>query len=455
MADTDEAAIHLPSNDSAPHFETDLSDETQDFRMLNNISFLTDSSHATLPKRGEKDFEPNPTLLQADVLAASREAMHNALAHPRLHNPKNTVVGYYMPDGPTPPPSVVATPKTAETTAEDAPEPSASQDNAETKPQPKNAADTGLGNVFPDSCVCVPNPKGNLFKTTGRADRWNRVWLLPEEALYLLERGSLDIRWPASSVGCDESGDTEEPTIPMSLQAAYACFVASGGLTVERFSVYTGLKRLGYSVFRAPGWYDDAEEPAPAESPQPQGPGLAGIYERFLDWFHKPNTTALGPVAGLGIHRNYKDVYRKLAIIPWYDPVAPKTETPRTSAPFRVVFHIYKPSTAFRKTAPPPPDFRIAVVDAREQTTMPTMAQIGSLLDNSPLEPPEGEKMSRALYMRLRQGYRSVILAVVDQGVVSYLRVADAAFGKEKLYAFEAPQGNKKGGFSRPKPKGR
>ena len=123
--------------------------------------------------------------------------------------------------------------------------------------------------------------------------------------------------------------------------------------------------------------------------------------------------------------------------------------------PFRVVFHIYKPSTTFRKTAPPPPDFRIAVVDARAQTTMPTMAQLGSLLDNSPLDPPQGEKMSRALYMRLRQGYRSVILAVVDQGVVSYLRIADAAFGKEKLYAFEAPKGNKKGGFSRPNPKGR
>lgn len=119
------------------------------------------------------------------------------------------------------------------------------------------------------------------------------------------------------------------------------------------------------------------------------------------------------------------------------------------------MFHIYKPSTTFRKTAPPPPDFRIAVVDARAQTTMPTMAQLGSLLDNSPLDPPQGEKMSRALYMRLRQGYRSVILAVVDQGVVSYLRIADAAFGKEKLYAFEAPKGNKKGGLSRSNPKGR
>lgn len=228
--------------------------------------------------------------------------MHNALAHPRFHHPKHKVVGYYAPDGPTPLPSA-STPKTAETRAEDASAASASQNDAETTPQPKSAVEAGIGNVFVESCVCVPNPKGNLFKTIGRADRWNRVWLLPEEALYLLERGSLDIRWPASWTGCEEGGDTEDTTIPMSLQAAYACLIGSGGLTVERFSVYTGLKRLGYSIFRAPGWYDDAEEPAPAESPQ--GPGLAGIYGRFLDWLHKSKTTSLGPVAGLGIHRSY------------------------------------------------------------------------------------------------------------------------------------------------------
>lgn len=39
MADTDEAAVHLPaSQDSAPQIETDLSDETQDFRFLNNLA---------------------------------------------------------------------------------------------------------------------------------------------------------------------------------------------------------------------------------------------------------------------------------------------------------------------------------------------------------------------------------------------------------------------------------
>ncbi|KAJ5431460.1 hypothetical protein N7445_009192 [Penicillium cf. griseofulvum] len=49
------------------------------------------------------------------------------------------------------------------------------------------------------------------------------------------------------------------------------------------------------------------------------------------------------------------------------------------------------------------------------------------------------------MYMRLRHGYRNVVLAVVDQGVVSYLRIADSAFGKEKLYENKGgPQGPKR-----------
>ncbi|GAB1214717.1 hypothetical protein ATERTT37_003886 [Aspergillus terreus] len=407
MADADEAAANLPRDPAAP-VDTDLSDETQDFRMLNHLSFL-DTSQQTIPKRGEKDFEPNPTLYQADILSASRQAMHNALSFPRLHNPRNLVVGIYAPDGPAPPRSHTAAPSTG--------------DDAQLKKSPA----LGAAAIHPASCVYVPVPKGQYFKSIGQADRWNRMWLLPEEALYLLERGSLDIRWPRSLTGCDpapEGEDDEDSGIPMSLQAAYAAFIGHGGLTVERYSVYAGLRRLGYTLVRAPGWADEEDEEdsaADAERPQTQtqtrGPGLAGVLERFMRWFHSPPTTAVGPVAGVGIHRSYN-----------------RPASVRTTPPYRVVLHVYKPSTAFRKTAPPEPDFRVAVINARTHTTMPTLAQIGSLLDSTPLDPPTGDKMDRMLYLRLRQGYRNIILAVVDQGVVSYLRVADAAFGKEKIY---------------------
>ncbi|KAJ5584889.1 uncharacterized protein N7459_004689 [Penicillium hispanicum] len=445
MADADEDAVHAKSGESS-QVEADLTDETQDFRLLNHLSFLTDTSSTTLPRRGEKDFEPNPTEFQADVLSASRQAMHNALAHPRLHNPKNKVTGIYAPDGPV----LVLQPNSA--------------DAARSTSQSEGGKPVGKGlGISLNACVYVPNPKGQYFKTMGQADRLNRIWLLPEEALYLLERGSLDIRWPSSSTGPvegNEDSDSDNDTlIPMSLQAAYACFIGRGGLTLERYSVFTGLRRLGYTVMRAPGWDDDALPSEASEanhvdayvSPQRRGAGLSGILGSLFNWIHDPKSTAstaAGPVVGCGIHRNYVDVYRRLATIPWYDPVrVAQRDSLDPAAPFRTVLHVYKPTTAVKKTAPPTPEFRIAVVNTREQTTMPTLTQLGALLESTPLDPPRGDKMERQLYTRLRHGYRNVILAVVDQGVISYLRVSDAAFGKEKLYEPKnAPTGFKRGG---------
>ena len=220
--------------------------------------------------------------------------MHNALAHPRLHPPKTRILAIYAPDGFVPPPQF------------------GSSDETQTKPQ----FDTRKAGISPDACVYVPNAKGQYFKSMGQADRWNRVWLLPEEALFLLERGSMDIRWPTSMTGSawgSESGDAaEELSIPMSVQAAYACLIGRGGLTLERFSVFTGLKRLGYTIIRAPGWDDSvggltASKKDPYE-PQQRGPGLSGILGCLYNWINDPKSTAskaAGPVVGCGIHRNY------------------------------------------------------------------------------------------------------------------------------------------------------
>ncbi|KAL4780985.1 tRNA-splicing endonuclease subunit sen54 N-term-domain-containing protein [Aspergillus varians] len=433
MADLDEAVINNPSSGGA-HADVDLSDETQDFRMLNSLSFMTDTDELSLPKRGEKDFEPNPTLFQADILSASRQAMHNALAYPRLHNPKNGVIGVYAPNGPAPP----ASSNTLDTIAEGSPT---------EKPAPISVGTQ----VHPESCVYVTNPKGQYFKTLGQADRWGRVWLLPEEALYLLERGSLDIRWPCCAIGGDDEDNIEDSGIPMSLQAAYACLIGRGDLTMERFSVFTGLRRLGYALFRAPEWTENnnatepntqsTTQPNSAEPPNRQGPGLVGIFTHFLKWLRDTTpTTSVGPVAGLGFQRSYSNIYRNLSLIPYYDPVTSTSLSSHAELPYAVAWHVYKPSPTFRKSARPSPDFKIAVVNARTHTTVPTLSQISNLLESTPLDPP---RLDRSLYVRLRNGYRNMILAVVDQGIVSYLRIADAAFGREKLYEVQPYGGSK------------
>jgi tRNA-splicing endonuclease subunit Sen54 len=64
--------------------------------------------------------------------------------------------------------------------------------------------------------------------------------------------------------------------------------------------------------------------------------------------------------------------------------------------------------------------------------------------------------MERHLYARLRQGYRGAILAIVDEGVTSYLRFGDAGFSKEQIFKTQGPpRGPKTGGYRKNKGKGR
>ena len=139
---------------------------------------------AKIPKRGEKDFEPHHTHLQSNTLAASRSAMHSALSYERIQPPKSHAQATYHPE-------------------------------------------TNMAFVY--------NPKGPLFTKMGRVlsakedplgedgRRGGRMWLLPEEALYLIERGTVDVRWPV--VGEDGEGEGGQGGVPMSLQGAYAMFL--------------------------------------------------------------------------------------------------------------------------------------------------------------------------------------------------------------------------------------
>lgn len=171
--------------------------------------------------------------------------------------------------------------------------------------------------------VYTVDPKGPLFKNMGRVYPSNedplgsrdgksvRLWLLPEEILYLLERGTVDVRWPA------EDGDDDALGVPMSLQGAYAAFIGredevGGALTFERYSVYAGLKRMGYVVHRAPSW--DGPGESPGEECLPPLPvstwnlGLLGSGWRKL-FGHDSSSTLEeqknGPLARPGLYRNY------------------------------------------------------------------------------------------------------------------------------------------------------
>jgi tRNA-splicing endonuclease subunit Sen54 len=437
MADVDEDMSHQ----GPPTQDRDLSEETQDFRFLNSIINAPNRAESSsIPKRGEKDFEPNATNSQAAALDASRNAMHTALSFPRLHQAKTHLVAQYCPD------------------------------------------EVRYGNA----CVRVDNAHGPHFRTMGRGDSRNRIWLLPEEALYLIERGSLDIRWPDRQQSDGQGADDKDGEgvaedligeLPMSLQGAYASFMGKSGLTLERYQVFAGLRRLGYTVARAPSWADgymgmNGHAAVPADSGQPtktarndddrqqqqtSGSGILGLIHRLVRYLFAPSNDSngkacpsFGPLVAPGLYRSYNDIYRALTLIPFdigrSPPHASNSQTTRVSgpqAPFRISYQVWKPSTVYRKSNPPQPDFRVAVLDARE-TSVPTMSQLGTLLDSMPDDELPKDKPLEA---RLKHGRRNVILAVVDMGVVSYLRFSEAAFGREKLFESKSKKRQwKKGG---------
>lgn len=85
--------------------------------------------------------------------------------------------------------------------------------------------------------------------------------LLPEEALYLLERGSMQIWKRYGSTSQTEPGAEEQlnetthgfdGATEMTVMEGFSTFIGMEGLSMERYQVYAGLKRLGYTVQRTP-----------------------------------------------------------------------------------------------------------------------------------------------------------------------------------------------------------
>ena len=405
MADLEE---DLPSLAPTDPTDTDLSDEPQDFRFLSQLSRDPSTSNQILPRRGEKDFEHHGTQSQASTLDKSRQAMHDALSVGRIHKPKNLIIGNYD-----------AVDKTA----------------------------------------IIDQPKGQNLRTIGKGDSKGRLLLLPEEALYLVERGSMDLRWAKE----------ELEGIPLSLQTAYAYLLGDKGLTLERYMVYAALKRCGYVVHRAPTWYPedyDKGDIPPQQIEKKKPMGLWAQLHKMLFQAKAPDRPPHGPMVIPGLYHNYADIYRLLTLIPAHDPTLPTDrESQRSSANMghptsplhprlRCSFHVWKANSDFRKTAPPPPDFRIAVINAREEG-FPVMEQFDDLLQSVPYDPPPPNNEGH-VYRRLKHGYRNVILAIVDQGVISYMRVSDAGFGKEKLYERNGrSRGGKMGGMRGGRGRGR
>ena len=405
MADLD--VVPDSQRRSSSPLQSPTDDDPPDFRFLAQIS---QTAHPTLPRRGEKDFESHGTSSQASTHHSSRTAIHDALSVLRIHNPKSQLLGYH---------------------------------------------NYSTGDTF------INHPRGPNLKTVGRGVAGDRLKLLPEEAIYLVERGSLYLR--LGGEGAEGAG--------LSLQAAYAYLMGLEGLTLERWMVFAGLKRCGYVVQRAPTWYEEDYDKGHIPPRQVERDKALGFWERFYKVLfegkeEERERLPQGPLVTPGLFRSYADIYRLLAIIPAHDAAMPTAResqrsiagmghpTSPTHPRIRCCWYVWKPSSDFRKSAPPPPDFRIAVINAREQG-FPTMEQFDDLLQSMPYNSPAAGSDGQ-VYKRLKHGYRNVLLGVVDQGVISYMRIADAGFNKEKIYDRNGRgRGGKRGGMRGGRGRGR
>ncbi|KAK4033390.1 hypothetical protein C8A01DRAFT_40140, partial [Parachaetomium inaequale] len=412
---------------------------SQDFRAFaaslqqNQYRKTTGVSAQTI-RRGEKDFESHGTRAQADALEQSRAAMRDVLAYTRVHaggggaKGGNLARGWYFPawwEG-----------------YHEEEEGGGGVSPGEAGEEGKEKKPFG----FVRERVVVLEGSSVASQALGRAvtgqakDRpaRGRDWLLPEEALYLVERGSLDLWWPlkgleelfppdGTAVVKEEGEEADEVDeydqgFPLSLQAAYALLIGNDGergkISLQKFQVYSNLKRCGYNVLRAP---------PPVKHPPTPPPPTTTLWQWFTSLLTTPpHHPPYGPLVQPGLYRSYAAIYRQMALLPRYIPSPTPTTPPSTTTdPFTIHFHIWKAAQKWTKLRHPPPDFHLAVVDAQE-SAVPTCAEITALLGATPPAPgkPEWTGPGR-MYARLKHGYRNVLVAVVDHGVINYMRFAE------------------------------
>ncbi|PSR78218.1 hypothetical protein PHLCEN_2v7550 [Hermanssonia centrifuga] len=304
-----------------------------------------------------------------------------------------------------------------------------------------------------------------------------RLELLPEEALYLVERGAM-FCWKASELpvaGAPAFEDMEGE--PMTVQQAFAEMIGTEDLTLEKYQVFAYLKRLGYVVTRT----RPPSEAYPASAPFPphQYPRVS-----FLRWIlsclTSPLKRLLNTFTGAfdwwkplrfnrWLHHNmsYPSVYKSLRFLPSGHKEPLYIKTPDTPSPYQIFFNLYKPSTSFKKTAPPAPDFSMVVVNART-TAIPSLSELNDLFGSLPELPPPVPRRRTLLPQKpaplptpavqpksflqrifpwafptlpqgpvarktnpfavLKAGTKMVVVAVVDAGTISFFRFGPGAF---------------------------
>ncbi|CUM48453.1 uncharacterized protein AC631_01072 [Debaryomyces fabryi] len=444
IEELDEAQITRDDNDY------DIEDDIQDWKALNKLT----KNSEVIPKRGEKDFEPDGTSVQSSLLDDSRNAMYQALSYPRGHHLKQRLISVW---------------------------------------------------ISKEKRALVPHAKGGFFKDIGKAANFGKkiqgLWLEPLETVYLVERGSMAIY-----LGNEEFElflndpnemhfDYDAKLVSLSLGHIYTLAFDGDSKLMDSYIVYAYLKRHGYLIqsFRR---LDDEDQYSRYKQMQ--------IHTTFQSLILRSATSVLryisshplftilhGQLQKLGIfafssfhdlhfrtkhYFNYTSVFLTLKLIPSYSSLdSLKTVPEKTN--YSIDFNVWKPTPNFSKKNPAKPDFHICVVNT-DKTTFPELKDIQGLFNQinykfpsedtpemvikstkKPKKPQAPTKreiklqrqkerqlkldpkiQARNAYFKLRDNKlkygasgRCIILALVQSGVVNFMNVGEGDFALENF----------------------
>ncbi|WFD01346.1 tRNA-splicing endonuclease subunit sen54 [Malassezia obtusa] len=456
-------------DDGARREESDGEEDMPDYRVLAALAqrHKPGAEAPVIPKRGEKDFEPTGFGGQSKALALSRDALFSAIRTERAHSSKTLSTATWDPV---------------------------------------------LRRAF------VFTQRGQSCTHIGVTERRHvdgravtHLELLPEETVYLMERGALDCRLTRTP-GEVPSEAAHAACIPLSVAQAYAQVLGTDGATLARYQIYAYLKRLGYIVQRAEvveRVRARAAPPAPRRRPAAWLAALGAAVLRVLaacvrrmQYVARLVTSRVRRTRGLlriAPGDTYERVFDALRIVPTAARVPPAGGAD-VLAPF---FYAWRPATHYRRTQPPPPEFRICVLETDahpmlhlhdfevlfSHVPLPTDADAGEPdADEAQLEAireqnrraygkqrkvPRPKPSARPahvasivgrflwlvrvlgavlrrlargcglarmpprpagnVYLPLKAGRRSVVVAIVDQGTMSLLRFGEAEFTRWRL----------------------
>ncbi|WFC98821.1 tRNA-splicing endonuclease subunit sen54 [Malassezia yamatoensis] len=464
--------------------DSDGEEDMPDYRVLAALTqrHKPGAEAPVIPKRGEKDFEPTGFGGQTKALSLSRDALFSALRTDRAHSSKTLSTATWDPV---------------------------------------------LNRAFVfvqrgQSCVHMGVTER---RTTSDGQKLTHLELHPEETVYLLERGALDCRMN-DNIGSIPTEAAHSQCIPISVAQAYAQILGKDGATFARYQIYAYLKRLGYIVQRA-DLVDRLRAQANDAARQKSEHGrwrLRAIYPllvailrafagsigrivRGILYVMQLIRKRLRPTRGLlqvSPNDSYDEIFQALQIVP--TGVSTDRKPAKHDSHLRPFFYAWRPATRFKRTQPPPPEFRICVLETN-QYSMLHLEDFEELFAHIPL-PQSGpgedlgqgasaeevqlqaireqnrraygkqrkvtrtasrrpvkvatalDRLNRFLqaikrvllwigincnlmrtpskppgnvFLPLKAGRRSVVVAIVDQGTMSLLRFGEAEFSRWKL----------------------